>query len=49
MNASPDESIRIESVSLDDSAAIKDVIELLSQFSAEHDGPISWPAQASLP
>ena len=49
MNISRDESIHIESVSLHDSEKIEEAIQLLNQFSAEHDGPIPWSAQTSLP
>ena len=49
MSDTRDESIHIERVSLDDSVQIEEAIKLLSEFSEEHEGPISWPAQASLP
>ena len=49
MSNNSDQSIHIESVSLDDSAHVEEAIKLLNEFSAEHEGPISWPARASLP
>jgi len=49
MSDTRDQSIHIEPVSLDDSVKINEAITLLSEFSTEHAGPISWPAQASLP